>query len=439
MRIRFLVGMAGLALFVLPLTVQAANDDTYRQLNLFGDVFERVRADYVEEVSDSELIEAAINGMLGSLDPHSRYLNAKSFEDMQTQTRGEFGGLGIEVTMDENGFVKVITPIDDTPAKRAGLESGDFVTHLDGESILGLNLSEAVEKMRGPIDSGIVLTIQRPGAEAPFDVEIIRAVITIRSVRTRMEDDDVAYVRISSFSEKTTRDLEREIGKLRTEYGETLKGLVLDLRNNPGGLLDQAVSVSDSFLVQGEIVSTRGRRPDSIQRFNAKSGDLIDGMPMIVLINGGSASASEIVAGALQDHRRAIVLGTRSFGKASVQTVIPLGEHGAMRLTTARYYTPSGTSIQARGIHPDILVEQAKIEQITRAPRRSEADLRGSLSNEQDNGAEDAAGAPEGIEGHEDDTENGADAPSEAPDDYQLARALDLLRGLQLLSSTMVN
>lgn len=431
--------MAGFALFILPLTVQAASDDTYRQLNLFGDVFERVRADYVEEVSDSELIEAAINGMLSSLDPHSRYLNAKSFEDMQTQTRGEFGGLGIEVTMDENGFVKVITPIDDTPAQRAGLESGDYVTHLDGESILGLTLGEAVEKMRGPIDSGIVLTIQRPGAEAPFDVEIIRAVITIRSVRTRMEDNDVAYVRISSFSEKTTQDLEREIDKMRTEYGETLKGLVLDLRNNPGGLLDQAVSVSDSFLIQGEIVSTRGRRPDSIQRFNAKSGDLIDGMPIIVLINGGSASASEIVAGALQDHRRAIVLGTRSFGKASVQTVIPLGGHGAMRLTTARYYTPSGTSIQARGINPDILVEQAKIEQLTRAPRRSEADLRGSLSNEQDNGADDAAGAPEGVEGHENDTENGADAPSGAPNDYQLARALDLLRGLQLLSSTMVN
>ena len=431
--------MAGLALLVLPLTVQAASDDTYRQLNLFGDVFERVRADYVEEVSDSELIEAAINGMLSSLDPHSRYLNAKNFEDMQTQTRGEFGGLGIEVTMDENGFVKVITPIDDTPAQRAGLESGDYVTHLDGESILGLTLGEAVEKMRGPIDSGIVLTIQRPGAEAPFDVEIIRAVITIRSVRTRMEDNDVAYVRISSFSEKTTRDLEREIDKMRTEYGETLKGLVLDLRNNPGGLLDQAVSVSDSFLIQGEIVSTRGRRPDSIQRFNAKSGDLIDGMPIIVLINGGSASASEIVAGALQDHRRAIVLGTRSFGKASVQTVIPLGGHGAMRLTTARYYTPSGTSIQARGINPDILVEQAKIEQLTRAPRRGEADLRGSLRNEQDNGADDAAGAPEGVEGHENDTENGADAPSGAPNDYQLARALDLLRGLQLLSSTMVN
>ena len=437
MRIGILAGVAGLALFILPLAAGAANNETYRQLNLFGDVFERVRADYVEEVSDSELIEAAINGMLSSLDPHSRYLNAKSFEDMQTQTRGEFGGLGIEVTMDDNGFVKVITPIDDTPAQRAGLVPGDFVTHLDGESILGLTLTEAVDKMRGPIDSGIVLTIQRPGAEASFDVEIIRAVISIRSVRVRMEDDDVAYVRISSFSEKTTRDLEREIDKLRDEYGDTLKGLVLDLRNNPGGLLDQAVSVSDSFLVQGEIVSTRGRRPDSIQRFNAKSGDLIDGMPMIVLINGGSASASEIVAGALQDHHRAIVLGTRSFGKASVQTVIPLGGHGAMRLTTARYYTPAGTSIQARGIHPDIVVEQAKIERINRGPRRSEADLRGSLSNEQDNGEDDEeAGA---TEGDDNGAQDNAREESTAPEDYQLARALDLLRGLQLLSKTMVN
>ena len=437
MRIGILAGVAGLALLILPLAAGAANNETYRQLNLFGDVFERVRADYVEEVSDSELIEAAINGMLSSLDPHSRYLNAKSFEDMQTQTRGEFGGLGIEVTMDDNGFVKVITPIDDTPAQRAGLVPGDFVTHLDGESILGLTLAEAVDKMRGPIDSGIVLTIQRPGAEASFDVEIIRAVISIRSVRVRMEDDDVAYVRISSFSEKTTRDLEREIDKLRDEYGDTLKGLVLDLRNNPGGLLDQAVSVSDSFLVQGEIVSTRGRRPDSIQRFNARSGDLIDGMLMIVLINGGSASASEIVAGALQDHHRAIVLGTRSFGKASVQTVIPLGGHGAMRLTTARYYTPAGTSIQARGIHPDIVVEQAKIERINRGPRRSEADLRGSLSNEQDNGEDDEeAGA---TEGDDNGAQDNAREESTAPEDYQLARALDLLRGLQLLSKTMVN
>jgi len=431
MRIRILAGLAGLALFALPLSLHAANNETYRQLNLFGDVFERVRADYVEEVSDSELIEAAINGMLSSLDPHSRYLNAKSFQDMQTQTRGEFGGLGIEVTMDDNGFVKVITPIDDTPAQRAGLQPGDYVTHLDGEPILGLTLAEAVDKMRGPVDSGILLTIQRPGADAPFDVEIIRAIITIRSVRVHMEGNDVAYVRISSFSEKTTRDLEKSIAKILAENAETLKGWVLDLRNNPGGLLDQAVSVSDSFLIQGEIVSTRGRRPDSIQRFNAKSGDLIDGMPMIVLINGGSASASEIVAGALQDHRRAIVLGTPSFGKASVQTVIPLGRHGAIRLTTARYYTPSGTSIQARGIHPDIIVEQATIERLNRGPRRSEADLRGSLSNEQENGA--------GEEGEATKTEeNGADE-SRAQNDYQLARALDLLRGLQLLSSTMVN
>ncbi|MDP6817372.1 MAG: S41 family peptidase [Alphaproteobacteria bacterium] len=440
--------MTGLVLFVLPLTLNAASNETYRQLNLFGDVFERVRADYVEEVSDSELIEAAINGMLSSLDPHSRYLNAKSFQDMQTQTRGEFGGLGIEVTMDENGFVKVITPIDDTPAQRAGLQPGDYVTHLDGDSILGLTLAEAVDRMRGPIDSGIILTIQRPGAEAPFDVEIIRAVITIRSVRTRVEGDDVAYVRISSFSEKTTRDLEKAIDKLREEHGEAIKGLVLDLRNNPGGLLDQAVSVSDSFLIQGEIVSTRGRRPDSIQRFNAKSGDLIDGMPMIVLINGGSASASEIVAGALQDHRRAIVLGTRSFGKASVQTVIPLGGHGAMRLTTARYYTPSGASIQARGIFPDIIVEQARIERLGRGPRRSEADLRGSLSNEENNGGEgggegggdDATGASEDDDKGDDEEAGKADAgESRADSDYQLARALDLLRGLQLLSSTMVN
>jgi len=431
MRIRLIAGLVGLALFALPLSLHAANDETYRQLNLFGDVFERVRADYVEEVSDSELIEAAIDGMLGSLDPHSRYLNAKNFQDMRTQTRGEFGGLGIEVTMDDNGFIKVITPIDDTPAQRAGLKPGDYVTHLDGEPILGLTLAEAVDKMRGPVDSGITLTIQRLGTEAPFDVEIIRAIITIRSVRVHMEGNDVAYVRISSFSEKTTSDLEIAIEKVLDENGETLKGLVLDLRNNPGGLLDQAVSVSDSFLIQGEIVSTRGRRPDSIQRFNAKSGDLVDGMPMIVLINSGSASASEIVAGALQDHRRAIVLGTPSFGKASVQTVIPLGRHGAIRLTTARYFTPSGKSIQSRGIHPDIVVEQAMIEHLNPGSRQREADLRGSLSNEQDNGA--------GKEGEISKTKKNGAEESRAQNDYQLARALDLLRGLQLLSSTIVN
>jgi len=431
MSTRFLAGLAGLALFVLPLSLHAANNETYRQLNLFGDVFERVRSDYVEEISDSELIEAAINGMLSSLDPHSRYLDAKNFQNMQTQTRGEFGGLGIEVTMDDNGFVKVISPIDDTPAQRAGLEPGDYITHLDGEPILGLTLAEAVDKMRGPVDSAITLTIQRPGAEAPYDVEIIRAIITIRSVRVNMEGNDIAYVRISSFSEKTTRDLEKAIEEMLGKNGETLKGVVLDLRNNPGGLLDQAVSVSDSFLIQGEIVSTRGRRPDSIQRFNAKSGDLINGMPMVVLINGGSASASEIVAGALQDHRRAIVLGTPSFGKASVQTVIPLGRRGAIRLTTARYYTPSGTSIQARGIHPDIVVEQATIERQNRGHRQSEADLRGSLSNEQNNGA--------GEEGKASETEENSAGKSRAHNDYQLARALDLLRGLQLLSGTMVN
>jgi carboxyl-terminal processing protease len=438
MRSQLIAGLTGLVLFVLPFTLHAANTETYRQLNLFGDVFERVRADYVEEVSDTELIEAAINGMLSSLDPHSRYLNAKSFQDMQTQTRGEFGGLGIEVTMDENGFVKVITPIDDTPAQRAGLQPGDYVTHLDGEPILGLTLGQAVEKMRGPIDSGIILTIQRPGADAPMDVEIIRAVITIRSVRTHMEGDDVGYVRISSFSEKTTRELEAAVDTFYEEHGETLKGLVLDLRNNPGGLLDQAVSVSDSFLIQGEIVSTRGRRADSIQRFNARSGDLIDGIPMIVLINGGSASASEIVAGALQDHRRAIILGTRSFGKASVQTVIPLGGHGAMRLTTARYYTPSGTSIQARGIHPDIVVEQAKIEPVARGKRRSEADLRGSLTNEQEADQKDAE--DDGDASADDEKKKAAKVDeSQAQSDYQLARALDLLRGLQLLSSTIVD
>ena len=438
MRSQLLAGLTGLVLFVLPFTLHAANTETYRQLNLFGDVFERVRADYVDEVSDTELIEAAINGMLSSLDPHSRYLNAKSFQDMQTQTRGEFGGLGIEVTMDENGFVKVITPIDDTPAQRAGLQPGDYITHLDGEPILGLTLGQAVEKMRGPIDLGIILTIQRLGADAPMDVEIIRAVITIRSVRTHMEGNDVGYVRISSFSEKTTRELEAAVDIFYKEHGETLKGLVLDLRNNPGGLLDQAISVSDSFLIQGEIVSTRGRRADSIQRFNARSGDLINGIPMIVLINGGSASASEIVAGALQDHRRAIILGTRSFGKASVQTVIPLGGHGAMRLTTARYYTPSGTSIQARGIHPDIVIEQVKTEQIAQGKRRSEADLRGSLTNEQEAIQKDAEDGGDASVNDEKKKAAKADG-SQTQGDYQLARALDLLRGLQLLSSTIVD
>ena len=438
MRKRLAAGIAGTILFTLSVTasVDAAdstNNDTYQQLNLFGDVFERVRADYVEEVSDTDLIEAAINGMLSSLDPHSKYLNPKNFKEIQIQTRGEFGGLGIEVTM-ENGFVKVISPIDDTPAQRAGIQLGDFVTHLDGEPVLGLTLEQSVERMRGPVDSDITLTVQRIGEEKPIDIVITRAVIKIRSVRTRLEGEDVIVMRISSFSERTSQDLTRLVDGLSAEHGDKLQGAVLDLRNNPGGLLEQAVSVSDAFLDQGEIVSTRGRRPDSIQRFNARSGDVLNGLPLIVLINGGSASASEIVAGALKDHRRAIILGTRSFGKGSVQTVIPMGGHGAMRLTTARYYTPSGTSIQATGIEPDIVVEQARVEPIAAGNRRREADLRGRLDN--DNG-DDAGASPN----------TGEDAPApddgatgeEKVDDYQLARALDLLRGLGLLSRTMVN
>lgn len=440
MRKRLAAGIAGVILFTLSGTASvtaadSTNNETYQQLNLFGDVFERVRADYVEEVSDTDLIEAAINGMLSSLDPHSKYLNPKNFKEIQIQTRGEFGGLGIEVTM-ENGFVKVISPIDDTPAQRAGIQAGDFVTHLDGEPVLGLTLEQSVERMRGPVDSDITLTVQRIGEEKPIEVVITRAVIKIRSVRTRLEGEDVVVMRISSFSERTSQDLTRLVDGLSAEHGDKLQGAVLDLRNNPGGLLDQAVSVSDAFLDQGEIVSTRGRRPDSIQRFNARNGDVLNGLPLIVLINGGSASASEIVAGALKDHRRAIILGTRSFGKGSVQTVIPMGGHGAMRLTTARYYTPSGTSIQATGIEPDIVVEQATIEPIAAGNRRREADLRGRLDNDGDGDSEDTGASPD------DDTAvptAGAPTGEQRVEDYQLARALDLLRGLGLLSRTMVN
>jgi carboxyl-terminal processing protease len=412
------------------MAASSQSSETYRQLNLFGDVFERIRNDYVEAVDDPDLIEAAINGMLSSLDPHSSYLNPKNYRDIQVQTQGEFGGLGIEVTM-ENGLVKVVSPIDDTPAYRAGLEAGDFVTHLDGEPVLGLTLSQAVEKMRGPVKSTIVLTVRRPGKDQSFDVSIIRDVIRIQSVRQRAEGD-IGYVRITSFNERTTSGLKRAIKRLNEEIAGEMKGLILDLRNNPGGLLDQAVAVSDAFLEQGEIVSTRGRRADDAQRFNAKAGDLADGRPIIVMINGGSASASEIVAGALQDHRRAIVLGTKSFGKGSVQTIIPMQGHGAIRLTTARYYTPSGRSIQAKGIDPDIDVEQAQIKTVETKPRRSEADLRRHLENgdgatkkDESAGAQPSTGA--------------APSATRPAKDFQLTYALDLLRGITLLGDKSGN
>jgi carboxyl-terminal processing protease len=327
---------------------QASSGDTFRQLKLFGDVFERVRAEYVEEVPDQKLIEAAINGMLTSLDPHSGYLDTERYRDMQVQTRGEFGGLGIEVTM-ENGLVKVVSPIDDTPAATAGIASGDLITHIDGEAVMGLTLAEAVEKMRGPVDSKIDLRLLRKGKEEPFDVTLNRAIIKISPVRARLEGD-VAYIRLTTFNEQTSSEMKDKLDDLKGQAGGKLKGLVLDLRNNPGGLLDQAVAVSDAFLDKGEIVSTRGRRADAIQRFNARAGDIAENLPIVVIINGGSASASEIVAGALQDQRRAIVMGTQSFGKGSVQTIMPLSGNGAIRLTTARYYTPAATSMS--GVMP---------------------------------------------------------------------------------------
>ncbi len=425
----------GLAVAIAALTLlwpphaapQSTGSETYRQLNLFGDVFERVRADYVEEVSDEELIESAIDGMLGALDPHSSYLDADSFQDMEVQTKGEFGGLGIEVTM-ENGVIKVVSPIDDTPAFRAGIQPGDLITYIDGKPVLGLELGEAVEKMRGPVNSEITLTVRR-GEQQPFDVRLVRDVIKIQSVRARLEGE-VGYIRITSFNEQTESGLASSLQKLRSDAKGSLAGYVLDLRNNPGGLLNQAVAVSDAFLERGEIVSTRGRKADQTQRFNAKAGDLAEGLPIVVLINGGSASASEIVAGALQDHRRAVLLGTKSFGKGSVQTIVPIPGHGAIRLTTARYYTPSGRSIQATGIVPDIQVPQARIEVVAGETGGGEADLPGALDKEETGAAPGASEAPAGA----------AAVPAEgAAEDYQLARAVDLLRGLALLRAQAVN
>lgn len=420
--------------------------DTYRQLNLFGDVFERVRGQYVEEKTDEELIELAIQGMLSSLDPHSSYLDADDFQDMQVQTKGEFGGLGIEVTM-ENGFVKVVSPIDETPAYEAGVKAGDYITHLDSDPVLGLSLSEAVDKMRGKVGKPIVITVVREGADEALDIEIIRDIIKIKSVRHRVEDNDVGYIRVTTFNQNTTPGLLNAIKDIQKEAGNDLKGYVLDLRNNPGGLLDEAITVSDAFLDKGEIVSTRGRNETDTKRDNATTGDVIDGKPLIVLINGGSASASEIVAGALQDHRRAIILGTQSFGKGSVQTIIPLPGHGAMRLTTARYYTPSGRSIQAEGVEPDIIVEEAKIEQLGGRQRTREGDLRGALDSEE-NGVTgkakmllDQATRDQEEEDESNDEDSKTDKKSSKKDkkddeneviDYQLERAIDLLRGVIL-------
>ena len=390
----------------------ASDSNTYRQLNLFGDVFERVRADYVEPTDDAKLVENAINGMLTSLDPHSSYMTPKTFRDMQVQTRGEFGGLGIEVTM-ENGVVKVVTPIDDTPASQAGIRPNDYITHIDGTQILGMTLSDAVDKMRGPEESDLTLTIVRKGKDEPFDVKLTRARITIKSVKFNREGD-IGYIRITSFNEQTADLLEDAIESLSKQIGKArLKGYILDLRNNPGGLLDQAIAVSDDFIDGGEIVSTRGRHSEDTQRYNARGGDVTSGKPVIVLVNGGSASASEIVAGALQDHRRATILGTRSFGKGSVQTIIPLGSDGALRLTTARYYTPAGRSIQAKGIDPDIVVGQTEPEEKKRTTTTGESALPGHLAAEE---GDEMAGSDSFV-------------PADKKDDKQLLYAIDLLNG----------
>ncbi len=407
------------------------DSETYRQLNLFGDVFERVRAEYVEETTDEDLIKAAINGMLSSLDPHSSYLDPKNYRDMQMQTRGEFGGLGIEVTM-EDGYVKVVSPIDDTPAARAGLQPGDVITHLDGESVMGLTLADAVEKMRGKPDTDLTLMIRR-GEEAPFEVTVTRDIIRIRSVRWRTEGD-IGYLRITSFSEQTGEGIGEAFAEFEDELGGSMQGVLLDLRNNPGGLLDQAITVTDTFLDRGEIVSTRGRDERDGQRYNATEGDIAKGLPMVVLINGGSASASEIVAGALKDHRRAIVVGTRSFGKGSVQTIQPIPGHGAIRLTTARYYTPAGVSIQAKGIEPDLVIEPGRLEKLEAGLRPREENLRGALPNGDDDGTR---SDPPRIQMPE--TEVPEEELSLEDRDYQLARAIDLLRGIALYRGRATN
>jgi carboxyl-terminal processing protease len=404
-------------------SAKAAIDDTYRQLNLFGDVFERVRADYVDKPDDSKLIESAISGMLAGLDPHSSYMDPKSFQDMQVETSGEFGGLGMEVLM-EDGLVKVVAPIDDTPAAKAGILANDLITKLDNDEVQGMTLNQAVEKMRGPVNTKVKITIKRKGQEMPIEMSLTREVIHVRSVRSQVDGDDVGYIRMTQFTEQTTDGLKKAISDITTKVpNDKLKGYILDLRNNPGGLVDQAVSVSSAFIQRGEIVSTRGRNPDETQRFTAKGGDLTKGKPLIVLINGGSASAAEIVAGALQDQKRATILGTRSFGKGSVQTIMPLGSgNGALRLTTARYFTPSGRSIQAKGIVPDIEILQDLPDDIkakTDTSTQGEASLRGHL---------------QGDAGKEQ-TGSQAYIPPDPKNDKALIMAEELLRGTKVNSA----
>ncbi len=413
--------MAGVAMHALGAAGAAtSNTETYKLITLFGDVFDRVRADYVEEPDQKKMIESAINGMLTSLDPHSSYMDAEKFDDMNVQTKGEFGGLGIEVTM-ENGVVKVMAPYDGTPASKAGILANDLIVKIDSTEVQGLTLNEAVDKMRGAVGTPVNLTIAREGRE-PFEVKIVRDIIKVESVKFELMSDDVGYIRMSSFTEQSDTGVEKAINELGKKSGGKVKGYVLDLRNNPGGLLLQAVSVSDIFLERGEVVSTRGRSPDDVERHSASKGDLTNGKPVVILINGGSASASEIVAGALQDHKRATVIGTRSFGKGSVQTIIPLGNDGAIRLTTQRYYTPSGRSIQAKGIDADIVIEQPLPPELEgkNVSTEGEANLRGHLNNE--------AGGDEGGG-------SSAYVPEDKTKDLQIKAAVDLLHGVKVVTN----
>ena len=418
MKIKFKIFLSFWLILVFSPQVLAVEEDSndYNYLKFLGETIEKIKSDYVDDVKNKELVESAIDGMLSSLDPHSSFLNAESLKKMKIQTKGAFGGLGIEVTM-ENGFVKVISPIDDTPAYKAGIKAGDYITHLDGKSVIGLNLNEAVDKMRGPVGTKLKVTIGRSNQEA-FDVTIKRDIIKISSVKSKLEED-VGYIRITTFSEQTSKSTKDAIKKLKKE--KNLRGYVLDLRNNPGGLLDQAVSVSDLFLEKGEIVSTRGKNSKNPEMYKAKSGDIIDGKPLVVIINGGSASASEIVAGALQDHKRAILLGTRSFGKGSVQTIIPVKPYGALRMTTAKYFTPSGRSIQKTGIEPDIVVEERELKKADNKKISREEDLKGALKN------------PSNKEEKENKEK------SDEIEDFQLSRALDLVRGISLYNTKTIN